>query len=82
MLAAADEEASAAAARVAARTLHASFGGGSNTACLAWLSGWAGRQALQSVLDGEVELSGPLCIADVLAVAEQLEKALPLRKKS
>lgn len=77
VLAAADGEAAALASRAAAKALHAKFGGGSITACLAWLDGRAGREALRSVLAGEVELGGELCIGEVVevvAMAEELQK--------
>lgn len=62
--------------RVAAKALHAKFGGGSITSASAWLAGRKGAQALQSVLAGEVELIGPLSMqefAEIVALAQEAE---------
>lgn len=60
----------------------ARFGGGSITSTFAWLAGRAGRDALESVLAGEVELTGPLSLPEVVEAAELAEKAERLREKS
>lgn len=63
--------------RAAGKALHAKFGGGSITSASAWLTGRKGREALQSVLAGEVELGGPLSmqeIAETVALAQEAER--------
>jgi len=78
---AADQEAFAEVGRAAAQALRAKFGGGSITSTFAWLAGQAGRDALQSVLAGEVELSGPLSLREVVEAAELARKAERLREE-
>lgn len=63
---AADQVAFAEVSRAAGKTLRAKFGGGSITSAFAWLAGRAGREALDSVLAGEVELSGPISVQEVV----------------
>lgn len=79
---AADQEAFAEVSRAAAKALRAKFGGGSITSTFAWLAGQAGRDALESVLAGEVELTGPLSLREVVEAAELAQKAERLREKS
>ena len=67
--------------RAAARALRAKFGGGSITSAFAWLAGRAGRQALESVLAGEVELTGPLSLLEIAEAAELAQKAEVLREQ-
>ena len=67
--AAADQPAFAEVSRAASKALRAKFGGGSITSAFAWLTGGAGRDALQSVLAGEVELTGPLSLGQIVAAA-------------
>ncbi|MGO4394014.1 hypothetical protein AB4Z46_21885 [Variovorax sp. M-6] len=80
--AAADHEAFAQVSRAASKALRATFGAGSITSAFAWLAGDAGRAALASVLAGEVELTGPLSVQQVVAAAELAQKAELLRGKS
>jgi len=79
---AADQATFAEVGRAAARALRAKFGGGSITSTFAWLAGQAGRDALESVLAGEVELTGPLSLREVVEAAELARKAERLREKS
>ncbi|MDM0001903.1 hypothetical protein QTI24_25075 [Variovorax sp. J22P240] len=79
---AADQEAFAEVSRAAAKALRTKFGGGSITSTFAWLAGQAGRDALESVLAGEVELTGPLSLREVVEAAELAQKAERLREES
>jgi hypothetical protein len=66
----------AAVSQAAAKALRAKFGGGSITSASAWLTGRKGQEALQSLLAGEVELSGPLAmrqIVEAVALAQEAE---------
>ncbi|HUD34051.1 MAG TPA: hypothetical protein VMR43_13715 [Variovorax sp.] len=56
--------------RAASKALRARFGGGSIASTCAWLAGRAGRDALASLLAGEVEMSGPLSVHEVVAAVE------------
>lgn len=69
----------AAVSRAAAQALRAKFGGGSMTSAFAWLAGRAGRDALASVLAGEVEPSGVLSIEQMIAAADLVQKAEAIR---
>ncbi|WP_213957535.1 hypothetical protein [Variovorax sp. dw_954] len=73
--AAEDHAAFAAISRAAATALHAKFGGGSVSASSSWLAGKKGRAALDSVLAGEVELTGPLSIQQVVETVEHAKEA-------
>ncbi|PNG48749.1 hypothetical protein WDL1P2_00331 (plasmid) [Variovorax sp. WDL1] len=75
-----DQEAFAEVSRAAGKALRAKFGGGSITSAFAWLAGRAGREALESVLSGEVELAGPLSLQQVAEAAELAQKAELLRE--
>jgi len=79
---AADQEAFAEVGRAAAQALRAKFGGGSITSTFAWLAGQSGRDAMESVLVGEVELTGPLSLRQVVEAAELARKAERLREQS
>jgi hypothetical protein len=79
--AAADHAAFAEVSRAASKALRAKFGGGSITSVFAWLTGRAGQEALASVLAGEVELTGPLSISQVVEAAELAKNAEFLREK-
>ena len=79
---AADQPAFAEVGRAASKALRAKFGGGSITSAFAWLAGRAGQEALQSVLAGEVELTGPLAIQQVVEAMELAQKAEHLREKA
>jgi len=61
--------------RAASKALRANFGGGSITSALARLAGRTGREALERVLAGEVELRGPLSLQRVIEAAELAQKA-------
>jgi hypothetical protein len=78
---AADQAAFAEVSRAASKALRAKFGGGSITSAFAWLAGPAGREALASVLAGEVELTGPLSVWEVVDAAELAQKAELAREK-
>lgn len=78
---AADQQAFAEVGRAASKALRASFGGGSITSAFAWLAGSAGKQALNSVLDGEVELAGTLSIAQIAEAVQLARKAEHLREQ-
>jgi hypothetical protein len=56
--------------RAASKALRAKFGGGSIASTCAWLAGRAGQDALASLLDGEVEMAGPLSVHDVVEAVE------------
>lgn len=77
-----DQEAFAQVSRAAAKALRAKFGGGSITSAFAWLAGRAGREALESVLSGEVELAGPLSVQEVAEAVELAQRAEEIREKS
>lgn len=79
---AADQVAFAEVSRAAGKTLRAKFGGGSITSAFAWLAGRAGREALDSVLAGEVELSGPISVQEVVEALDLARKAELIREKS
>jgi len=68
--------------RAAGKALHAKFGGGSITSASAWLAGRKGREAVQSVLAGEVELTGPLAIREIVETAALAQEAERLRQES
>ncbi len=55
--------------RAASKSLRATFGGGSIASTCAWLAGRTGRDALDSLLTGEVETTGPLSVHDVIDAA-------------
>lgn len=77
-----DQKAFAEVSRAASKALRAKVGGGSITSAFAWLAGRAGREALESVLAGEVELSGALSLQQVAEAAELAQKEELLREKS
>lgn len=77
-----DQEAFAEVSRAAAKALRARFGGGSITSAFAWLAGRAGREALESVLSGEVELAGPLSVQEVAEAVELARRAQEIGDKS
>lgn len=64
--AATSQSAYAEVSRAASKSLRAKFGGGSIASTCAWLAGRAGRDALDSLLTGEVETTGPLSVHDVV----------------
>jgi len=68
--------------RAASKALRAKFGSGSITSAFAWLSDRAGHHALDSVLVGEVELSGPLSLRQVVEATALAQQAELLRDKS
>lgn len=78
---AADHAAFADVSRAASKALRAKFGGGSITSAFAWLAGPAGHRALASVLAGEVELSGPLSVRQVIEAAALAQEAEQLRSE-
>jgi len=72
-----DHDALVAVGRAAAKALQARFGGGSVTSTFAWLAGPNGREALASVLAGEVELTSALSVqqvVDAVQLARQTEQ--------
>lgn len=77
-----DQEAFAEVSRAAGKALRAKFGGGSITSAFAWLAGRAGREALDSVLSGEVELAGPLSVQEVAEAVELAQRAEEIREKN
>jgi len=77
--AATDQPAFAAIGRAASKALRAKFGGGSITSAFAWLAGSAGREALDNVLTGEVDLGGALSIAQVIEAVDLAQEAEHLR---
>ena len=77
--AAADQPGFAAVGRAASKALQAKFGGGSITSAFAWLAGPAGREALENVLTGEVELDGALTVAQVVDAMKLAQEAEHLR---
>ena len=78
---AADHASFAEVSRAASKALSARFGGGSITSAFAWLAGRAGQEALESVVAGEVELTGPLSIHQVIEAVGLAQKAERLREK-
>ena len=75
--AAADQAAFAEVGRAASNALRAKFGGGSITSAFAWVAGRGGQEALDSVVAGEVELTGPLSLRQVteaVALAKEAER--------
>lgn len=76
-----DQAAFAEVGRAASKALRAKFGGGSITSAFAWLAGSAGQRALQSVLAGEVELSGALSVQQVAEAVQLAQQAETLREK-
>ncbi|HYP83198.1 hypothetical protein [Variovorax sp.] len=79
--AAADHAAFTAVSRAAAKAMRTRFGGGSITSAFAWLAGPSGQQALDSVLAGEVELTGPLSLQEVVEAAELAQHSERLREE-
>ena len=79
--AAGDHAAFAEVSRAASKALQAKFGGGSITSVFAWLNGRAGKEALASVLAGEVALAGSLSVQQVVEAVELASKAEVLREK-
>jgi hypothetical protein len=67
--------------RAATKALRAKFGSGSITSAFAWLTERAGQDALQSVLAGEVELTGPLSLQQVVQATALAQKAERLQDK-
>jgi len=65
--------------RAAASALRVKFGGGSISSCAAWLAGRHGRMALESVLAGEVELTGPLSLQQSAEAVEFARETESLR---
>jgi hypothetical protein len=65
--------------RAASKALKAKFGGGSITSVFAWLTSSAGKDALDSVLAGEVELTGPLSTEEIVEAVALAQKAELLR---
>lgn len=78
--AAPDQAAFAEVGRAASKALRATFGGGSITSAFAWVAGSQGREALDSVIAGEVELTGPLTISQVVEAVELAREAERLRE--
>lgn len=78
--AAADQAAFAEVGRAASKVLRAKFGGGSITSAFAWVAGRSGQEALDSVLAGEVELTGPLALQQVVEAVALAQKAERLRE--
>jgi hypothetical protein len=68
--------------RAAGKALHAKFGGGSIASASAWLAGRKGREALQSVLSGEVEVTGPLSIEQIVETVTLAAEAERLREEA
>jgi len=68
--------------RAATKALRAKFGSGSITSAFAWLTERAGQDALESVLAGEVELTGPLSLQQVVQATALAQKAERLQEKS
>jgi len=65
----------------ASQALHAKFGGGSITSVFAWLTGREGQAALQSVVSGEVALTGSLSVAQITEAVKLAQQAERLRGK-
>jgi len=76
---AADHAAFAEVSRAASKALQAKFGGGTITSVFAWLTSSAGKDALDSVLAGEVELTGSLSVEQVVEAVALAQKAELLR---
>lgn len=76
---AADHAAFAEVSRAASKALQAKFGGGTITSVFAWLTSSAGKDALDSVLAGEVELSGSLSVEQIVEAVALAQKAELLR---
>lgn len=75
--AAPDQAAFAEVGRAASKALRASFGGGTITSAFEWVAGRAGQDALDSLVAGEVELTGPLTleqVSDAVALAREAER--------
>lgn len=68
--------------RAAAKALQAKFGGGSITSASEWLTGRKGQEALQSVLAGEVELTGSLSLRQIVETAGLAQEAERLRHEA
>lgn len=79
---AADHASFAEVSRAASKALGAKFGGGSITSAFAWLAGTAGQEALENVISGEVELTGPLSIQQAIEAVGLAQKAERLRGES
>jgi len=80
--AASNQEAFAEVSRAASTALRAKFGGGTITSVFAWLAGPAGQAALESVLTGEVELTGSLSSQQVIGAAALAQEAELLRERA
>lgn len=78
--AAPDHAAFAEVSLAAAKALRTRFGGGSITSAFAWLAGTAGREALASVLAGEVAPTGSLSVAELVETSALAQKAESLRQ--
>ncbi len=79
---AADQAAFAEVGRAASKALRAKFGGGSITSAFAWVAGPNGRQALDSLVAGEVALTWPLTLPQIVEAVALAQEAERLRKKS
>ncbi|MGJ7542992.1 hypothetical protein [Variovorax sp. LT1R16] len=79
---AADQASFAEVGRAASKALRAKFGGGSITSAFAWVAGPAGSEALKSLLVGEVEITGPLSIAQLAEAVALAQKAERLREQA
>lgn len=79
---AADQASFAEVGRAATKALRARFGGGSITSAFAWVAGPAGSEALKSLRTGDVELSGPLSIAQLAEAVALAQKAERLREQA
>ena len=80
--AAADQAAFAEVGRAAAKALRAKFGGGSITSAFAWVASRSGQDALDSLVAGEVELTGPLTLPQVVEAVALAQEAERLREKN
>ena len=80
--AAADQAAFAEVGRAASKALRAKFGGGSITSAFAWVAGPGGQAALDSVVAGEVALTGPLSLQQVVEAVALAREAERLRTNS
>ncbi|MGF6351226.1 hypothetical protein [Variovorax sp. W2I14] len=76
---AADHAAFAEVSRAASKALQAKFGGGTITSVFAWLTSSAGKDALDSVIAGEVELTGSLSVEQIVEAVALAQKAELLR---
>ncbi|MGJ7582199.1 hypothetical protein ACSFA3_18595 [Variovorax sp. RHLX14] len=79
---AADQAAFAEVGRAASKALRASFGGGSITSAFAWVAGRSGQEALDSVVAGDVSLTGPLTLEQVVEAVALAREAERLREKN